>query len=126
MAGLKRRAPPTVLEDVAGPEVAPEPKREDPAVLAAKLMGGASSLPTTTAPKSAPPPAPARRSEPSLQINFRVTPKLARLLHDQQAAAGNIGVRCFLARVLKQAGYDVPDEDLEPRFNKRDYSMIGN
>jgi hypothetical protein len=125
MAGLKRRAPPTILADAAGPEAAPEPRREDPAALAAKLMGGAASLPTTTAPRPAPPPAPARR-EPSLQINFRVTPKLARLLHDQQAAAGNIGVRCFIARVLKQAGYDVPGEDLEPRFNKRDYSAIGN
>lgn len=124
MAGLKRRAPPTVL-DATEFETAPEPKREDPAVLAAKLMGGAALLPTTTAPKPASSPAPARR-EPSLQVNFRVTPKLARLLHDQQAAAGGIGVRCFIARVLKQAGYDVPDEDLEPRFSKRDYSSIGN
>ena len=121
MAGLKRRAPPTVLDDEADHEAAPEPRRQDPAVLAAKLMGGAAVLPTTTAPR----PAPTRR-EPSLQINFRVTPKLARLLHDQQAAAGGIGVRCFIARVLKQAGYDVPDEDLEPRFSKRDYSSIGN
>ncbi len=124
MAGLKRRAPPTVL-DASEVETTPEPRREDPAVLAAKLMGGAALLPTTTAPKLALSPAPARR-EPSLQVNFRVTPKLARLLHDQQAAAGGIGVRCFVARVLKQAGYDVPDEDLEPRFSKRDYSSIGN
>ena len=124
MAGLKRRAPPTVFEGVE-PKAVPEPKREDPTVLAAKLMGGASALPTTTAPKPAPPVTPARR-ESSLQINFRVTPKLARLLHDQQAAAGDIGVRCFIARVLKQAGYDVPNEDLEPRFNRRDYSTIGN
>ena len=123
-AGLKRRAPLAVMED-AEPGAAPEAKREDPAVLAARLMGGAATLPTTTAPKPAPPSPPARR-EPSLQINFRVTPKLARLLHDQQAAAGDIGVRCFIARVLKQAGYDVPAEDLEPRFNKRDYSTIGN
>jgi hypothetical protein len=123
MAGLKRRAPPTVFEG-AGPEVVPEPKRENPAMLAAKLMGGASALPTTTPPKPAPPASSARR-EPSLQINFRVTPKLARLLHDQQAAAGDIGVRCFIARVLRHAGYDVPDEDLEPRFNRRDYSTIG-
>ncbi len=122
MAGLRRRAPPTVFE-VAGPEVVPEPKRENPAMLAAKLMGGASALPTTTPPK---PPASSARREPSLQINFRVTPKLARLLHDQQAAAGDIGVRCFIARVLRQAGYDVPDEDLEPRFNRRDYSAIGS
>jgi hypothetical protein len=122
MAGLKRRAPPTVVEDIE-PEVS-ELKREDPAVLAARLMGGAATLPMTTAPKPVP-TLPARR-EPSLQINFRVTPKLARLLHDQQVAAGNIGVRCFIARVLKQAGYDVPDEDLEPRFSKRDYSTIGS
>ena len=105
--------------------VVPEVRREDPAVLAAKLMSGAATLPTTTAPRPAPHPPLARR-EPSLQINFRVTPKLARLLHDQQAAAGDIGVRCFIARVLKQAGYDVPTEDMEPRFNKRDYSTIGN
>lgn len=124
MAGLKRRAPPTVFES-AEPKPMPEPKREDPTVLAAKLMGGASALPTTTAPKPVPSAPPVRR-ESSLQINFRVTPKLARLLHDQQAAAGDIGVRCFIARVLKQAGYDVPDEDLEPRFNKRDYSTIGS
>lgn len=125
MAGLKRRAPPTVLDDAADHEATSEPKRQDSAALTAKLMGGAASLPTTTAPKPAPSPMPARR-DPSLQINFRVTPKLARLLHDQQAAAGGIGVRCFIARVLKQAGYDVPEEDLEPRFSKRDYSMIGN
>jgi hypothetical protein len=123
MPGLKRRAPPTVLEE-AEPEAASETRREDPAALTARLMGGAAALPTTTAPRAAPPPS--SRREPSLQINFRVTPKLARLLHDQQAAAGNIGVRCFIARVLKHAGYDVPDEDLEPRFSKRDYSRIGN
>lgn len=123
-AGLKRRAPLTVMEDAEDGALS-EVRREDPAVLAAKLMSGAATLPTTTAPKPAPPPPPARR-EPSLQINFRVTPKLARLLHDQQAAAGDIGVRCFIARVLKQAGYDVPAEDMEPRFNKRDYSTIGN
>lgn len=123
-SGLKRRAPPTVL-DGSEPDPIPEVKREDPAVLAARLMGGAAALPTTTAPRPGPPPPPSRR-EPSLQINFRVTPKLARLLHDQQAAAGDIGVRCFIARVLKQAGYDVPAEDLEPRFNRRDYSTIGN
>lgn len=122
MAGLKRRAPTTVFEG-AEPEVVPEPKRENPAMLAAKLMGGASALPTTTPPK---PPASSARREPSLQINFRVTPRLARLLHDQQAVAGDIGVRCFIARVLRQAGYDVPDEDLEPRFNRRDYSTIGS
>lgn len=123
-SGLKRRAPPTVLDNIE-PDPILEAKREDPAVLAAKLMGGAAALPTTTAPRPEPPPPPSRR-EPSLQINFRVTPKLARLLHDQQAAAGDIGVRCFMARVLKQAGYDIPAEDLEPRFNRRDYSTIGN
>ena len=110
--------------DSTEPAPIPEVKREDPTVLAARLMGGAAALPTTTAPRSEPPPPPSRR-EPSLQINFRVTPKLARLLHDQQAVAGDIGVRCFIARVLKQAGYDVPAEDLEPRFNRRDYSTIG-
>jgi len=123
-SGLKRRAPLTIM-DGAGAETISDIKREDSTKLAARLMGGVAELPTTTAPKPMTPPSPTRR-EPSLQINFRVTPRLARLLHDQQAAAGDIGVRCFIARVLKQAGYDVPDEDLEPRFNKRDYSMIGN
>lgn len=123
-SGLKRRAPPTVMDSVEA-EMLSDTKREDPALLAARLMGGAAELPTTTPPKPAAAPLPARR-EPSLQINFRVTPRLARLLHDEQAAAGDIGVRCFIARVLKQAGYDVPAEDLEPRFNKRDYSLIGN
>lgn len=123
-SGLKRRAPLTIIES-AGTETISDIKREDPTKLAARLMGGAAELPTTTAPKPMAPPSPTRR-EPSLQINFRVTPRLARLLHDQQAAAGDIGVRCFIARVLKQAGYDVPAEDLEPRFNKRDYSTIGN
>lgn len=123
-SGLKRRAPPTVMDSVEA-ETLSTIKREDPAILAAKLMGGAAELPTTTPPKPVAAPLPTRR-EPSLQINFRVTPRLARLLHDEQAAAGDIGVRCFIARVLKQAGYEVPAEDLEPRFNKRDYSSIGN
>jgi len=123
-SGLKRRAPPTVMDSVEA-ETLSTIKREDPAILAAKLMGGAAELPTTTPPKPVAAPLPTRR-EPSLQINFRVTPRLARLLHDEQAAAGDIGVRCFIARVLKQAGYEVPAEDLEPRFNKRDYSLIGN
>ena len=123
-SGLKRRAPPTVMDSVEA-ETLSTIKREDPAILAARLMGGAAELPTTTPPKPVAAPLPTRR-EPSLQINFRVTPRLARLLHDEQAAAGDIGVRCFIARVLKQAGYEVLAEDLEPRFNKRDYSSIGN
>ncbi len=123
-SGLKRRAPPTVMDSVEA-ETLSTIKREDPAILAARLMGGAAELPTTTPPKPVAAPLPTRR-EPSLQINFRVTPRLARLLHDEQAAAGDIGVRCFIARVLKQAGYEVSAEDLEPRFNKRDYSSIGN
>ena len=51
---------------------------------------------------------------------------LGRVTRHGRRAWRHNGVRCFIARVLKQAGYDVPDEDLEPRFSKRDYSTIGN
>jgi hypothetical protein len=51
------------------------------------------------------------------QINFRGSPELARILARLAAEQGSI--RLVIARLLRDAGYPVPDGDLAPPPGRR-------
>lgn len=56
-----------------------------------------------------------------MQINFRASPMMAKILHELQRDAGNIGIRRLIARILVEKGFDIPEEDLSPKFTRRSY-----
>jgi hypothetical protein len=59
-----------------------------------------------------------RRKAPAVvQINLNVTEMLADIISDEAKKAGS--TRRWLARLMKDAGYDVPDADLTPYMNVR-------
>lgn len=93
-----------------------------PAELNEALRGAASTLPTTTAP----PPSPATsrggeggrpRPPKTVQLNMNVSEEMARLVARLAKEAGS--ARRLFARLLKDAGHDVPDADLNPADNRR-------
>jgi hypothetical protein len=61
-----------------------------------------------------PPPAASTATE---QINFRGSPELARILARLAAEQGSI--RLVIARLLRDAGYSVPEADLAPPPGRR-------
>jgi hypothetical protein len=62
----------------------------------------------------------ARRSvPPTVLVNFKATMPFAKLIAEASAKEG--GVRRMIARMMKQAGYDVPEHDLKPAANRRTY-----
>ena len=76
---------------------------------------------------TAPPPAagagegaPARRpAPPTVLVNFKATLPFAKLIAEASTKEG--GVRRMIARMMKEAGYDVPEHDLKPAVNRRIY-----
>ncbi len=63
---------------------------------------------------------PVRRSAPpTVLVNFKATLPFAKLIFEASAKEG--GVRRMVARMMKEAGYDVPDHDLKPTVNRRVY-----
>lgn len=57
------------------------------------------------------------KAPPTVQINFSATEGLARLIAEEAVKAGS--TRRFIARLLRDAGYDVPSADLNPQDNRR-------
>jgi hypothetical protein len=96
-----------------------------PDELNAALRGHASVLPAATVS-----PAPATqeqrgrvgeggrlRAPRTVQVNMAVTEELARIISKEAAKAGS--TRRFIARLMRDAGYDVPEADLNPPDNRR-------
>jgi hypothetical protein len=52
-----------------------------------------------------------------VQVNTSVTEALARIIATEAAKAGS--TRRFIARLMRDAGYDVPAADLNPPDNRR-------
>lgn len=75
-------------------------------------------MPTTPPTATMPRGGRAGEGERTVQINFRASEGLDRLLKRE---AGDDGIRVFIARVLQQAGYAVPDYDLVPHHTRRAY-----
>jgi hypothetical protein len=101
-----------------------------PDELTEALRGHAAHLPSVTPSAPAPQPvsrggeggpAPPRpRAPKTVQINWNASEELARLIAIEAAKAGS--TRRFIAGLMKQAGYDVPDADLNPADNRRRWS----
>ena len=83
-------------------------KRVSGAELTAQIGSATAHLPAAT---PAPAPAPARAA-PTVQINFKASEAMAELVAREAAQAGS--TRRFFARLMRQAGYSVPDVDIEP------------
>lgn len=119
MAGLKAKALTTsALED--------EPPRESAQELTSRLRGAVQNLPSARPPDAPVVTSPEQQAvkQPlptSMQINFRASPAMAKVLHELQRDAGNIGIRRLIARMLAEKGHEIPDEDLSPKFTRRSY-----
>lgn len=60
-----------------------------------------------------------RAAAASVLVNFKATLPFAKLIAEASAKEG--GVRRMIARMMKEAGYDVPEHDLKPAVNRRIY-----
>ena len=71
------------------------------------------------APAAAPLPSPSRPAKPPpvVQVNFKCSEEMAGLLADEAEKVGS--TRRFLARLLRDAGYPVPEVDVNPPDNRR-------
>ena len=59
----------------------------------------------------------APRPPKTVQINWNASEQLARTIAIEAAKVGS--TRRFIARLMKQAGFDVPEADLNPADNRR-------
>jgi len=59
------------------------------------------------------------RPVPTVQCNFRVSEDFARLIAKEAELNG--GMRKWFARLAQQAGYDVPEIDLNPPSTRREW-----
>jgi hypothetical protein len=106
----------------------PKPPPEE---LTAAFKTHLRSVPTAVVeddpPIAAPQPAPTsangegegrrRKAPPVVQMNFNITEELADIITEEARKAGS--TRRWLARLMKDAGYPVPDADLTPFMNVR-------
>ena len=58
-----------------------------------------------------------RKAPPVVQLNLNVTEELADIISEEAQKAGS--TRRFIARLMKEAGYPVPQADLTPYMNVR-------
>src|SRR5918997_4060715 len=96
------------------------PKRVTGAELTAQISGATAHLPAAA---PAPPPVagtpalfPAKAPK-KVQINFQASEAFAELLAREAERAGS--TRRFLARLMRDAGYDVPEADVNPPDTRR-------
>src|SRR3954447_9146842 len=93
-------------------------KRVTGAELTAQISGATAHMPAAT-PPAAPP-----RAVPTVQINFKASEALADLIATEAAKVGS--TRRFFARLLRDAGYQVPDVDVDPPdTRKRGAARLG-
>jgi hypothetical protein len=73
-------------------------------------------IPATTGQVQALPQARGRAPK-TVQINFNASEAMARVVSQEAAKLGS--TRRLFARLLRDAGHDIPDADLNPMVNKR-------
>ena len=100
------------------------PKRVSGADLAAQLSPATADLPSAVpaaaargATPHAAPPETASRPPPVVQVNFKASVALADLIALEAEKAGS--TRRFIARLMRDAGFVVPDADTTPADNRR-------
>ena len=96
-------------------------KRVTGADLAAQIAPDTAALPAAVSVR--PMPSETSRPLPVVQINFKASEEMAMLLAREGEKAGS--TRRFLARLLREAGYEVPDGDVSPPDNRRGRSRLG-
>ena len=95
-----------------------KPKRVSGSELAAQLSGATANLPAQV--PTAPDPQPIyerERPPPVVQVNFKASEVFADLIAREGEKAGS--TRRFLARLMRSAGYEVPEADVNPPDNRR-------
>jgi hypothetical protein len=89
--------------------------------LTAALRSHAGDLPTATGqqlePQGRAGESPKPKALPTVQINFNGSEDMARLIAEEAAKAGS--TRRFIARLMRDAGFNIPDADLNPLDNRR-------
>lgn len=93
------------------PKKIEEPQRPSSAEIAA-TVGNLRLIPTT-------PPQSAPKAEPSLMMSFKASKPFAKMLAENAEPEG--GLRRFIARLCKEAGYPVPEADLVNVKKRRTY-----
>jgi hypothetical protein len=103
------------------PIPADELPREAPDELSRRLSGAIATLPTATSPAVIKEPSARGKEnsdEPEVKLpasyphSFKASPQMSRVL---QELTRDIGIRCWIARVLKEQGHDIPKADLTPK-----------
>ena len=97
-----------------------KPKRVTGAELTAQLSGATAHLPAAapaSPPVAATPAAVPTKAPKKVQINFQASEAFAELLAREAEKAGS--TRRFLARLMRDAGYDVPEADVNPPDTRR-------
>ncbi len=90
-------------------------RRPLPDELTAALKAGVRDVPAAVVE-----PGKGRKALPTVQINWNASEDLARVIAEEAAKAGS--TRRFIARLMKDAGYEVPEADLNPLDNRRRWS----
>jgi hypothetical protein len=100
-----------------------KPKRVSGAELAAQLSPATANLPTTS-PAMTPNPATTvsggaerQRPPPVVQVNFKASVRFADLIAREAEKAGS--TRRLFARLMRDAGFEVPESDVNPPDNRR-------
>ena len=100
-----------------------KPKRVSGADLAVQLSGATADLPAVVPVKLVPPAPMPQRPPPVVQINFKASEAFADLIAREAEKAGS--TRRLLARLMRDAGYDVPEADINPPDNRRRRGLDG-
>lgn len=94
-----------------------KPKRIGGAELARVIAPAVANLPPAAVSQSSPEAPPVLKRERTEQINFRASREMAELV--ARLALEHGSVRRLFARLLRDAGHDVPEADLAPPPGRR-------
>ena len=93
-----------------------KPKRVSGADLAAQLSDATANLPAVV-PSPAVKSTERQRPPPVIQVNFKASEAFADLIAREAEKAGS--TRRLFARLMRDAGFDVPEADVNPPDNRR-------
>jgi hypothetical protein len=104
-----------------------KPKRVSGADLAAQLSGATADLPAAVPIVSTPhasfQPASRQKPPPVVQVNFKASEVFANLIAREAEKAGS--TRRLFARLMRDAGFNVPEADVNPPDNRRRRGLDG-
>ncbi len=94
-----------------------KPKRVSGADLVAQLSNATANLPPAMRTLTIVPDESRQRPPPVVQINFKASETFAELIAIEAEKAGS--TRRLFARLMRDAGYEVPEADVSPLDNRR-------